>query len=57
VLKIYHDCDDGIMPGQRKVFKMIDTLLLWIMFVNQLKLRIPSQYITSGGVARRAFDV
>ena len=40
VLKIYHDCDDGIMPGQRKV-----------------KLRIPSQYITSGGVARRAFDV
>ncbi|KAF7635214.1 hypothetical protein Mgra_00005329 [Meloidogyne graminicola] len=40
VLKIYHDCDDGIMPGQRKV-----------------KLRIPSQYIISGGVARRAFDV
>ncbi|CAK5015293.1 unnamed protein product [Meloidogyne enterolobii] len=33
VLKIYHDCDDGIMPGQRKV-----------------KLRIPSQYISSGGL-------
>ncbi|KAL7070647.1 hypothetical protein ACQ4LE_010155 [Meloidogyne hapla] len=40
VLKIYHDCDDGIMPGQRKV-----------------KLRIPSQYISSGGLARRTFDV
>ncbi|KAL3072482.1 hypothetical protein niasHS_017456 [Heterodera schachtii] len=40
VLKIYHDCDDGIMPGQRKV-----------------KLRIPSQYITNGGLARRTFEV
>uniref|UniRef100_A0A914HG85 Transthyretin-like family protein n=1 Tax=Globodera rostochiensis TaxID=31243 RepID=A0A914HG85_GLORO len=40
VLKIYHDCNDGIMPGQRKV-----------------KLRIPNQYITNGGLARRTFDV
>ncbi|TKR57512.1 hypothetical protein L596_030766 [Steinernema carpocapsae] len=39
VFKIYHDCDDGILPGQRKI-----------------KMRIPSQYITSGGIAKRAID-
>uniref|UniRef100_A0A914E1N6 Transthyretin-like family protein n=2 Tax=Acrobeloides nanus TaxID=290746 RepID=A0A914E1N6_9BILA len=40
VLKIYHDCDDGIKPGKRKV-----------------KFHIPSQYITSGSVPKKIFDI
>lgn len=40
VFKIYHDCDDGIKPGQRKV-----------------KFRIPSSYISSGGVASKTFEI
>ncbi|KAK6756034.1 hypothetical protein RB195_014431 [Necator americanus] len=40
VFKVYHDCDDGIKPGQRKV-----------------KFRIPDSYISSGGVAKRVFDI
>ncbi|WKY10026.1 hypothetical protein Q1695_002404 [Nippostrongylus brasiliensis] len=40
VFKVYHDCDDGIKPGQRKV-----------------KFRIPDSYISSGGVAKRVFDM
>ncbi|CAJ0603501.1 unnamed protein product [Cylicocyclus nassatus] len=35
VLKVYHDCDDGVKPGQRKV-----------------KFRIPSSYISPGGLPR-----
>ncbi|CAD6192640.1 unnamed protein product [Caenorhabditis auriculariae] len=40
VFKVYHDCDDGIKPGQRKV-----------------KFRIPTQYISPGGHAKRTFDI
>ncbi|KIH63892.1 Transthyretin-like family protein [Ancylostoma duodenale] len=40
VFKIYHDCDDGILPGQRKV-----------------KFYIPDSYISSGGIARRVFNI
>ncbi|EYC41126.1 hypothetical protein Y032_0581g274 [Ancylostoma ceylanicum] len=40
VFKVYHDCDDGIKPGQRKV-----------------KFRIPSQYISSGAVPKRLFNI
>ncbi|RCN37050.1 Transthyretin-like family protein [Ancylostoma caninum] len=40
VFKVYHDCDDGIKPGQRKV-----------------KFHIPNQYIYSGGVPRRLFNI
>ncbi|VDM67322.1 unnamed protein product [Strongylus vulgaris] len=40
VLKIYHDCDDGNKPGQRKV-----------------KFRIPSSYISPGGLPRRVFNI
>ncbi|PAV75496.1 hypothetical protein WR25_02486 [Diploscapter pachys] len=38
--KIYHDCDDGIKPGQRKV-----------------KITVPDSYISSGGIAKRVFDI
>ncbi|KAL6737071.1 Transthyretin-like family protein [Ancylostoma duodenale] len=40
VFKVYHDCDDGIKPGQRKV-----------------KFRIPDQYIYSGGLPKRLFNI
>ncbi|KAI6242228.1 hypothetical protein M3Y99_00264200 [Aphelenchoides fujianensis] len=41
VCKIYHDCDDGFKPGQRKI-----------------KLKIPSQYITSmASRPKRIFDI
>ncbi|KHJ93262.1 Transthyretin-like family protein [Oesophagostomum dentatum] len=40
VFKVYHDCDDGIMPGQRK-----------------LKFGIPSQYISSGGLPKKLFNI
>ncbi|KAI1730107.1 transthyretin-like family domain-containing protein [Ditylenchus destructor] len=40
VFKVYHDCDDGIMPGQRKV-----------------KFRIPSSYVSAGGIAKKVFDI
>ncbi|RCN30839.1 Transthyretin-like family protein [Ancylostoma caninum] len=40
VFKVYHDCDDGIKPGQRKV-----------------KFHIPNQYIYSGGLPRRLFNI
>uniref|UniRef100_A0A7E4VIE6 Transthyretin-like family protein n=1 Tax=Panagrellus redivivus TaxID=6233 RepID=A0A7E4VIE6_PANRE len=40
IFKVYHDCNDGVLPGQRKI-----------------KLRIPTQYIAAGGVAKKVFDV
>ncbi|KJH46780.1 Transthyretin-like family protein [Dictyocaulus viviparus] len=40
VFKVYHDCDDGLVPGQRK-----------------LKFYIPDNYISSGSVAQRVFNM
>ncbi|VDK17912.1 unnamed protein product [Anisakis simplex] len=40
IFKIYHDCDDGIKPGKRKI-----------------KLKIPSQYISSGSHSKKIMDL
>ncbi|VDM83920.1 unnamed protein product [Strongylus vulgaris] len=57
VLKIYHDCDDGILASL--LFNYVQSFSNTSLQPGQRKVKfyIPNSYISPGGIARRVFNL